>query len=172
MAEVSDASAQIDLAVEVRNDDVKPRPAVLVTTLTDADGKVVLKDSAPETLVSPGASQTISRQFTLPQPHLWSPQSPYLYTLGEKISDGDEVRQRIGIRTLRTDPKEGFFLNGKHFVPSGANRHQAYPYLGNALSDAAQYRDAVKLKEAGGTSSGFLIIRNPRPFSMPATNSA
>lgn len=155
---VSDALAKMDVAVDIRNDGAAPRAASLVSTLIDATGKIVQQEASPETNFSPGASLSIARALSVNQPHLWSPNDPYLYILDEKIMSVngavDEVRQRIGIRTLRTDPKLGFFLNGKHLVPDGANRHQAYPYLGNALSDAAQYRDARKLKDAG-----FELIR-------------
>jgi beta-galactosidase len=101
------------------------------------------------------------------QPRLWSIRKPYLHTLVVRLMEGgravDERRLRIGIRTLRADPKLGFFLNGEHMVPSGANRHQAYPYIGNALSDQAQYRDARLLKEAG-----FEIIRLSHYPQAPA----
>ncbi len=75
----------------------------------------------------------------------------------------DTYHQRVGIRWLETDPQRGFFLNGKHRIPYGANRHQAYPYIGNALSDQAQYREARKLKAAG-----FDLIRLSHYPQAPA----
>ncbi|MDR0405606.1 MAG: hypothetical protein LBH54_02295, partial [Clostridiales bacterium] len=55
----------------------------------------------------------------------------------------------IGIRAAAVDRKKGFVLNGEPIWIQGANRHQQFPYIGNAASDNAQFRDALKLKEAG-----------------------
>lgn len=94
----------------------------------------------------------------LENPQLWSPDEPNLYLLQTDIVDGntvvDQQTNRIGIRHLEFSKEKGFYLNGKALRLVGSNRHMEYPYIGNALSDNAQYRDIYQIKE-----SGFNIVR-------------
>jgi beta-galactosidase len=105
-----------------------------------------------EITVNANSDAEITRQIEVPDPQLWSAQKPHLYTLTvELFADNqvsDQQKIKIGIRKaeLRAD---GFYLNGKKEFLSGTNRHQEYPYVGYAISDEAQYRDAVKIKNAG-----------------------
>lgn len=48
--------------------------------------------------------------------------------------------------------KDGFWLNGKPYHQLiGGNRHQDFAYVGNALPNSQQWRDAKRLKDAGMT---------------------
>ena len=54
------------------------------------------------------------------QPHLWTPESPYLYNLCVRIYDKngnvvDGYRRRVGIRSIEFKGKDGFWLNGKPY---------------------------------------------------------
>ena len=90
--------------------------------------------------------------FIVENPKLWSPDTPTLYTLCAKVYRGeellDEQTERFGIRTLVFKP-DGVFLNGKRLFLNGSNRHQEYPYVGFAMTDAVQKRDLQMLKETG-----------------------
>lgn len=86
-------------------------------------------------------------------PALWSPDSPTLYTLETTIYDEDGMvmdrnTERFGIRKFEFKDNQ-LYINGKKTYLRGVNRHQEYPYIGYALSDNAQYRDAYKIKKAG-----------------------
>ncbi|MBL4826379.1 MAG: DUF4982 domain-containing protein [Spongiibacteraceae bacterium] len=111
-------------------------------------------------------AETHAEKFTLPakqskqtqsllnvlEPALWSPQSPQLYQLVTTVYQNgtaiDQKHTNIGIRHFELRNNE-LFINGEKTFLRGVNRHQEYPYIGYALSDNAQWRDAIKIKEAG-----------------------
>jgi beta-galactosidase len=81
---------------------------------------------------------------------LWDINNPKLYqvrvTLFEGNSLTDEYETRIGFREARFTP-DGFFLNGKHLKLRGLNRHQTYPFVGQAMPERVQRRDAWILRK-------------------------
>jgi beta-galactosidase len=85
-------------------------------------------------------------------PRLWSPAAPSLYRLESEVLVGDQPTDaetlRIGLRRIAIT-RDGFSINGEKVFLRGTNRHQEHPYIGYALSDAAQYRDARRIKETG-----------------------
>lgn len=99
-----------------------------------------------------GVCDETETDIEIPNPRLWSPGEPNLYHLvtnvyvDGKLSDTDTTR--IGIRRFEIT-KDRFAINGKEMFLRGVNRHQEYPFVGYALSDNAQYRDAQLIKEAG-----------------------
>ncbi len=99
-----------------------------------------------------GQNRGVRLDIGVVAPALWSPRTPDLYVLHTAlIEDGvvvDDDTTRIGIRRIHMSA-DGFRINGERMFLRGTNRHQEYPYIGYALSDAAQYRDAKKIKDAG-----------------------
>ena len=91
-------------------------------------------------------------KLNLKTPQLWSPSDPNLYDLKIAVIYAQDTIARqvlkVGIRKpeLKAD---GFYLNGTKLFLNGTNRHQEYPYVGNAVPDNAQKRDAQLIKEAG-----------------------
>lgn len=103
--------------------------------------------------IEAGMSVENIEEVTIDSPLLWSPESPDLYTLETSIIiDGKRVDMestRFGIREFTFDSQNQLLINGEKTFLRGVNRHQEYPFIGYALSDNAQYRDAKKIKDAG-----------------------
>jgi len=81
---------------------------------------------------------------------LWDIDRPKLYEVSVKLSAGgrviDHYETRIGFREARFTP-EGFLLNGKHLKLRGLNRHQTFPFVGQAMPARVQRRDAWILRK-------------------------
>lgn len=152
-SDVTAQSAKINLQVDVENESESTKQASIQMIMKDAFGKSILSETIAEQTIPASGFILFKQQFKLDNPKLWSPDSPNLYSLEVKVLSSnaavDSLSQKIGIRTFSFSAKDGFVLNEQKLKIRGTNRHQEYPYIGNALSDNAQYRDAFKIKQAG-----------------------
>ena len=147
--------AQVYVNTGLQNKDQRSETVTVETALTDTDGKVIRRASGKLSL-KPGEKKTIRQQIEIKNPKLWSPDSPYLYRVQSRVKKGNQSIDggitRIGIRQAEFRGKDGFWLNGKRFGQLvGANRHQDFAYVGNALPNSQQWRDAKRLRDAGCT---------------------
>ena len=149
---VSEKSATLTLQTELQNNGDWDRTASIRTKLLDAKGEVVASNISQISNIKNGAFGATNQSIEITNPQLWSPNNPYLYTLKVEVLEKGKVidveQIKTGIRSLKIEA-DALTLNGEKVVIRGTNRHQEYPYVGNALSDHAQYRDAYKIKQAG-----------------------
>ena len=140
------ANVTVDVNVENAKDaDPNMR---MILSLADAGGRVV----AARSVVS-FSNGFVSRTLPVPSPQLWSPESPYLYTLTVSIlKDGKDVDKKsikTGIRTVRVSKEKGFQLNGVTRKLKGVCLHHDLGPLGAAVNKAAIIRQIKILKEMG-----------------------
>ena len=80
---------------------------------------------------------------------LWDIENPKLYEIKVKLLKGseviDEYKDTFGFREAEFR-QDGFYLNGRRVKLVGLNRHQAYPYVGYAMPQRVQEKDAEILK--------------------------
>ncbi|MDE6002910.1 MAG: glycoside hydrolase family 2, partial [Prevotella sp.] len=160
-ANISNKSAEVYVNTEVRNSDKQSRTITVENQLSQQTKQTKLT-------LKPGEARTVTQRFVVKNPKLWSPETPYLYQVATRIKEGrqslDGGSTRIGIRSFEFRGKDGFWLNGQRYHQLvGANRHQDFAYVGNALPNSQQWRDAKRLRDAG-----FTIIRTAHYPQDPA----
>ena len=166
---VSDALAEVQLKIHVRNATKNPFSGRVEYMLLQPDGTEVVRLS-DKIQVKVGRATTVSDRMPVKQPMLWTPSTPTLYNLLVRVLDKegnviDGYRRRIGIRSIEFKGKDGFYLNGRPYGKPliGANRHQDFAIVGNAVANSIHWRDAKKLKDVG-----MEIIRNAHCPQDPA----
>ncbi|MGC4073758.1 MAG: beta-galactosidase GalA [Nibricoccus sp.] len=129
----------------------------------DAEGKRVAEATTEKDSIEAGDTTELGAALSVAAPRLWSIEEPTLYTLVAEVSAGgavvDRVETKFGIRTVRFDPNEGFFLNGKHVKLKGTNNHQDHAGVGAAIPDALQEFRIKALKAMG--SNVYRCSHNP-----------
>lgn len=101
-----------------------------------------------EVVKADGTRLPVSKTINEPNPRLWSPNNPYLYTTTLE-AEGDAVPVTYGIRTIEVSADKGMLLNGQPIILCGGCLHHDNGILGAAAFDAAEYRKVKLMKEAG-----------------------
>ncbi len=150
---ISEKNADVYVNTELKNSSLKTKTVALETSIVDNSGKIVRKLSNKISLKA-GESKTVYQKTSVKDPHLWAPETPYLYKVNLLVKENgkplDGGTLKVGIRKAEFRGKEGFYLNGKPYGQLiGGNRHQDFAYVGNAVPNSQQWRDVKRLRDAG-----------------------
>ncbi|MGC6455288.1 MAG: sugar-binding domain-containing protein [Coraliomargaritaceae bacterium] len=151
--EVNEALAVVELETKIANVQTDME---LQTTLYDASGSIVAEGRS-------SAVERTTQRLEVHQPMLWDVDSPTLYRAecavlqNGAILDSNEIL--FGIRSIRFDANEGFFLNGRSTAIQGVCLHHDGGCVGAAVPDDVWRRRLEKLKAAG--VNAIRIAHNP-----------
>ncbi len=153
---VNEQKALVTINGSIENNTSERKKIVVETLIIDKDRRVVAEKSS-RFLLPPESKTGFSIEgLHIPAPKLWSPESPYLYQTITQIREEDNTAVIIdkavlplGIRWFEFDNEGSFLLNGKPLKLIGANRHQDFEDLGNALPDSYHYNDLKTIKTLG-----------------------
>ncbi|MDR5589542.1 glycoside hydrolase family 2 TIM barrel-domain containing protein [Christiangramia sp. SM2212] len=144
--EVSQKIATVSFQGEIVN---PSKELYLQLEITDPLGNIVFKNTQSET------SEKFSIRTEITNPQLWSPDTPNLYQLKAELIDRnsgeiqDSYISKFGCRWFEANPEKGFILNGKPIKLIGANRHQDFDNMGNAVPNSLHRKDYQMIKDMG-----------------------
>lgn len=151
---VSHHKAEVSIEAQVINHSSSVKEIMVKANLLDSKNIIIAVLKQLVTL-QPQENKTITLQHTIVSPQLWSPETPRLYRAKTFITEAhstkvlDQIASKFGLRWFSADPEKGFFLNGEPIKLIGANRHQDFEGLGNALPNALHRKDYKMIKAMG-----------------------
>lgn len=160
--------AMLVVDATVENSQSASAQCVVTHTLLDAEGREVAHSKASTLSLKARDSRSCTSELMVDRPTLWDIDNPYLYTLRTDITVGgnivDSYTTTTGIRSVRFDKDEGFFLNGRHVKLHGVCMHQDHAGVGAAIPPALQEYRLRRLKAMG--VNAYRSSHNPMTPAM------
>ncbi|MGB7811698.1 MAG: glycoside hydrolase family 2 TIM barrel-domain containing protein, partial [Polyangia bacterium] len=151
--QVSASSATVDVQTEIKNENAAAANCTLTTTIADASNAVVATMTSTQSIAAGAVYVFDQTSPAIANPHLWSPETPYMYTVNTSVSNGgnvvDNYQSPLGIRSIQWTAEQGFFLNGAHYLINGVNAHDDRAGWGIAQTNAGFRRDVSLMKQTG-----------------------
>ena len=102
--------------------------------------------------LSANDTTTISLEYTLNNPLLWSAEKPHLYPFSVELQDQngrviEHFDYHLGVKKVEIIG-EVFKINGKNVKLRGVNRHDHHPKTGRYVDDATYEQDIRLMKQA------------------------
>jgi beta-galactosidase len=162
-SDVNGRVATVRVVTEVVNDSNAPADCRVTCAIIDAAGRQVATTPADILRLTPWTKDEIRHEAVVPDAQLWSPDTPSLYSMVTTVDVSgaavDRYETSFGIRTIRFDASEGFFLNGSRVQVKGTCNHQDHAGVGAAVPDRLQYYRIERLKEMG--ANAYRTSHNP-----------
>jgi len=142
----------LSLEVDCFLQHLEPSREALSLEVTLRDGDRVLATGTQRVAPAPAANDPVPHTVRLEKLGpvvLWDLVRPKLYSVHVRLLNGprlvDEDSRTIGFREARFT-EHGFELNGKVIKLRGLDRHQTFPFVGQAMPGRVQRRDAQVLR--------------------------
>ncbi|MBU2912666.1 glycoside hydrolase family 2 TIM barrel-domain containing protein [Reichenbachiella agariperforans] len=160
--EVTTEQALVSMEFTLDNGLDKNTKATYTVEIVDPMG-VVVATQTEKIKLAQSSQQKVKVNLTVDHPQLWGIDDPKLYqavtTVYVKDTPVDQQKTRFGIRTIRFDANEGFFLNGENMKIKGVCLHHDGGLVGTAVPRGVWARRFKVLKEAG--CNAIRISHNP-----------
>ncbi|NOU87607.1 DUF4982 domain-containing protein [Paenibacillus sp. LMG 31460] len=150
--EISGQSATVAISTKVTNEHDEKRDVLLVTTIVDEHDAIVSQTNSRLYLEANGKAES-NEQLYIQEPHLWTVDQPYLYKAYTQIQCNDHVIDTVetlfGIRSIRFDCDNGFFLNDVSLKLNGVCLHHDGGCVGASVPERVLQRRLDILKTMG-----------------------
>jgi beta-galactosidase len=147
--------ATLDVTAKVRNyGDTPAGEQTLTARLYDLQGKAIAESSVAIGKIAPSEEQVVSLKMPVANPAKWTAETPNLYTLVLTTATSNEANKapteilsaRVGFRKVEIKGRI-FMVNGTPVKLKGVNRHEHWPEVGHAITEAQMIRDLEVLKQ-------------------------
>ena len=139
---IEDIRVTPDLDTEYKNGSLN------IALQMKGNGKVnlILKDASGKEIANTQATQG-KATIEVQNPHKWTAETPYLYTLYASLEGSDEVIPvKVGFRKVELKNAQ-VWVNGQPILFKGANRHELDPDGGYVISRERMIQDIQIMKQ-------------------------
>jgi len=145
-------NATVEINTKIKNyGSSKGVAQTLVASLFDGNKEVMgAKAEVSVPALNPGEEKTITLKFSVVNPLKWTAETPKLYTTVITLNEGTKTTEILSSKTgFRKIEIKGriFMVNGTPIKLKGVNRHEHWPEVGHAITEAQMIRDLEVIKQ-------------------------
>lgn len=144
------SEATMNVRTNVTNYGKAVGAASVALSLLDAEGKLVASSSVQINKVLASQESVDKMSAAIKNPHLWSAETPYLYTAILELKDQsgktiEAMSTEYGLRKVEIKNKR-VYINNEQVFFKGADRHDIHPQFGKAVPVESMIQDILLFK--------------------------